>query len=427
MVKYYYDKANNIVERIVRRRFRQLGQTVFSMNKNILITPEGTKDYLFEEAVLRKKIENKLRDAFQFRGYHEVVTPNLEFLDVFYAVQSGMPVEQMYKLVDSKGRLMVLRPDSTLPIARLCATRLKNEPKPLRLYYNQPVFSVNPSLRGRSDEMLQSGIELIGAVGRKADIEVLVTAARVLQDLKIENFRIELGHIGIFNSLVSSLKVESATRERIRQLIEDKNYPALNDILDDLEEKEIASVIKMLPRLFGGQEVFEKARALIQEAKTVEILEYLESLYRSVRSLGLDDKITVDLGIVNRTDYYTGVVFKGYVEGYGEEVLSGGRYDALLKEFGEDLGAIGFAVNIDSAVKALLAAGGHVIAPSQVLVYSEPEYQIQALEHIAKLTEVKIGAEYSLCDTVEEALLYAKEKHIGRIDLVSDRIETIQL
>ena len=126
------------------------------MTQNRLITPEGTKDYLFEEAVLRRNIENKLRDAFAFRGYHEVVTPALEFLDVFTTSENGMPIEQMYKLSDAKGRLMVLRPDSTMPIARLCATRLKNEKLPLRLYYNQPVYSVTPSLRGRSDEMLQS-------------------------------------------------------------------------------------------------------------------------------------------------------------------------------------------------------------------------------------------------------------------------------
>ena len=147
------------------------------MKKNKLITPEGTKDYLFEEAVLRKTIENKLRDAFQFRGYHEVVTPSIEFLDVFNVPESGMPIEQMYKLTDAKGRLMVLRPDSTMPIARLCSTRLKNESMPLRLYYNQSVFSSNPSLRGRSDERMQTGIELIGVSNPKSDIEVLVTAA----------------------------------------------------------------------------------------------------------------------------------------------------------------------------------------------------------------------------------------------------------
>lgn len=397
------------------------------MKKNKLITPEGTKDYLFEEAVLRKTIENKLRDAFQFRGYHEVVTPSIEFLDVFNVPESGMPIEQMYKLTDAKGRLMVLRPDSTMPIARLCSTRLKNESMPLRLYYNQSVFSSNPSLRGRSDERMQTGIELIGVSNPKSDIEVLVTAAKALQNLKIENFRIELGHIGIFNSLMKALNVSVSTKETIRQLIEEKNYPALNDVLDDLNEQETASVIKLLPRLFGGREVFQKAKELIHDSATIEVLAYLESLYESLTALGLAEKLTVDLGIVNRNDYYTGIVFKGYVEGYGEEVLSGGRYDSLLREFGEDLGAVGFAVNVDSAVKALLSGKPHFVAPVEVLVFAEEAYQIKALEYINQLAELKIVTEYSLCDTAEQALAYAKEKGIARLDVIADTVKTINL
>jgi ATP phosphoribosyltransferase regulatory subunit len=392
-----------------------------------LITPEGTKDYLFEEAVLRKNVENKLRDAFRFRGYHEVVTPSIEFLDVFDTNECGMPIEQMYKMVDAKGRLTVLRPDSTMPIARLCATRLKKETMPLRLYYNQPVFSINPSLRGRSDEVLQAGIELIGVTGKKSDLEVVVTAIKVLQDLKIENFRLELGHIGLFNSLISQLNLSSSAKEEIRQMIEDKNYPALNDRLDELENQSCASVIKMLPRLFGGQEVFRRARDLMTDNETVKVLDYLEELYTSLSALGLKEKITVDLGIVNRTDYYTGIVFKGYVEGYGEEVLSGGRYDGLLKEFGKDLGAIGFAVNIDSAVKALLNTKSHQISPVEVLVFAQPENQMKALEYIQRLAEVKIVTEYSLFDTIEETLDYAKEKGIHRIDMVGDEVKTIDL
>lgn len=392
-----------------------------------LVTPEGTKDYLFEEAVLRKKVETRLRDAFQFRGYHEVVTPSIEFLDVFDTAECGMPVERMYKLVDAKGRLTVLRPDSTMPIARLCATRLKKEKLPLRLYYNQPVFSANPSLRGRSDEVMQAGIELIGATGAKSDLEVVVTAVKVLQALHIENFRLELGHIGLFNSLISKLQVSASVKEQIRQLIEEKNYPALNDLLDGLEHQDTASVIKMLPRLFGGAEVFSRARELMTDNETLEILDYLETLCRQLAGLGLSDKITVDFGIVNRTDYYTGIVFKGYVEGYGEEVLSGGRYDALLKEFGEDAGAIGFAVNVDSAVKALLNQKPPAAVQTEVLVFADSLHQMQALEYVERLAEVKIVTEYSLCDTVEDALAYAKERGISRIDIVADEIKTIHL
>ncbi len=397
------------------------------MNKNKLITPEGTKDYLFEEALLKKNIENSLRSVFHYRGYNEVVTPCLEFLDVFTAGVGSQSVEQMYKLVDSKGRLMVLRPDSTMPIARLSATRLKNEQIPLRLYYNQSVFSVNPAMRGRSNESVQAGIELIGVSNKKSDIEVLVTATKALQNLNIDNFRIEIGHIEIFNSLVSALNISDSTKEEIRFFIESKNFPALNDLLDDFGDRQEAVVLKTLPRLFGGYEVFDKARKLINDKKTASVLSYLEDLYKSISELGLEDKITVDLGIVNRNDYYTGIVFKGYVEGYGEEVLSGGRYDGLIKDFGEDLGAIGFAVNIDSVVKALLNSKDHSVEPVTALVFSKGEYQIKALEYIDSLAEKNIVTEYSLCDTLDEAIAYAKSKNIGRIDVVDENIKTINL
>lgn len=395
------------------------------MNNCKLITPEGTKDYLFEDAVLRKRVESKLSEVFLYRGYHEVVTPSMEFLDVFHGAATGVPIERMYKLVDAKGRLLVMRPDSTMPIARLCSTRLKNETLPLRLYYNQPVFSSNPSLKGRSDERMQTGIELIGSSDTRADLEVLVTAVKALQALKIDNFRIEVGHIGIFSSLVDALGVSPAQREAIRQLIEDKNYPALNDLLDGLEQEEIASVIKMLPRLFGGELVFSKARACIQDRQTLLILDYLENLYLSLGKLGLAEKITVDLGIVNRTDYYTGIVFKGYVEGYGEEVLSGGRYDSLLQEFGEKLAAIGFAVDVDAAVNALLHAGEHAVSETTVLVFAKEGYEIQALEYVEKLSSVRVISEYALCDALEEAIAYADKKQIKRIDIVSDEINTM--
>lgn len=390
-----------------------------------LITPEGTKDYLFEEAVLRKKVENKLRDVFLFRGYHEVVTPSMEFLDVFNGSATGVPIDQMYKMVDAKGRLLVMRPDSTLPIARLCCTRLKNESLPLRLYYNQPVFSANPSLKGRSDERMQAGIELIGATPEKADLEVLVTAIKSLQALNIPQFRIEIGHIGIFSSLVESMQISNAQKESIRMLIEEKNYPALNDLLDGLGQQEIATVIKMLPRLFGGQAVFAKARQCIKDPHTLQILDYLETLYKALQTLGLADKITVDLGIVNRTDYYTGIVFKGYVEGYGEEVLSGGRYDTLLSEFGEDWSAIGFGVDVDATVKALLRAQLQELSKVAVLVFAQEGYEVSALEYVEKLAQVRVVSEYALCSTLEEAIAYADQKKIQRIDVVSDEINTM--
>ena len=134
------------------------------------ITPEGTKDLLFEECLANRTASSILGNVFSHRGFHEVLTPGIEFYDLFSEDISGIPMEYMFKMSDSKGRLMVMRPDSTLPIARMVTTRLKNMEYPIRLFYNQRVYRYNPGLTGRSNEVMQAGIELIGAKGRRADL-----------------------------------------------------------------------------------------------------------------------------------------------------------------------------------------------------------------------------------------------------------------
>ena len=114
---------------------------------------------LFEDCVAMHTVENKLTALFSGLGYHEVQTPGLEFYDVLRSGNAGFPVENMFKLTDAKGRLMVLRPDSTMPIARMTSTRLQNAALPIRLYYNQKVYRCNPSFSGHSNEVMQVGVE----------------------------------------------------------------------------------------------------------------------------------------------------------------------------------------------------------------------------------------------------------------------------
>ena len=190
-----------------------------------LITPEGTKDLLFGECVIRRNIENTLMELFKSRGYSEIITPGLEFFDVFNLNSRYFPQVNLYKLTDSKGRLIVMRPDSTMPIARVVATRLREADLPLKLCYDQPVYRTEPALKGRSDEIVQAGIELIGSQQKMADLEVISTAVDSLRAFNME-FSIELGHIGIFKELVSRLEATAKEKESIRKLIESKNFPA---------------------------------------------------------------------------------------------------------------------------------------------------------------------------------------------------------
>ena len=393
-----------------------------------LITPEGTKDLLFEESMVRREIENNLHEIFKKSGYCEFITPGLEFYDVFNLNSSYFPQENLYKLTDSKGRLLVLRPDSTMPIARAVATRLKDATLPLRIFYNQNVYRTEPSLKGRSVEIGQTGIELIGSQMKTADLEVISMAAAALKACGL-NFSLEIGNIGVFKELVSRLEVSEREKEYIRQLIETKNFPALNDMLDSIGSGNVTEALKKLPALFGGEEVFEKAKKVMPDEKITDILDELKEIYKDVSDIcGKDIEITVDLGLVNNTDYYTGLIIKGYLQGHGDEVLSGGRYNKLISEFGYDIPAVGFAVNVDAIAKVASKNANEIKVPvPDAIVYAEPGYEVSALKLAQKLRNKGEIVENALFDDLDLVRDYAKEKKISRIIVVdgSSRTEVL--
>ena len=395
------------------------------MIKNRLITPEGTRDTLFEDCIARRRAEQNIKNVFLSRGYSEVVTPGLEFYDVFNSPEHGIPQERMYKLTDLKGRILTVRPDLTMPIARLAATRLKGHTLPLRLFYNQSVYAINPALSGRSDEVVQVGIELIGSSTRRTDLEVIATAVEALESCGLTDFRLEIGHIGFFNTLIQKLNLSDSDKDEIRALIEQKNYPALNDRLDKLENKEVANALKQLPALFGGEEVFDKARKLLDCPELLETTQYLRSLYKDLQKLGLSGKISLDLGIVTRNDYYTGIVFKGYVQGLGTTALVGGRYDSLLSDYGVDLPAVGFGIDVDAVAGVMKSPADKAPVPN-VLVFAEEGYEVKALSQVKKLTDTGFRAEFSVFETFEESKKYASQKGIETIYIVRDDIVEVK-
>ena len=384
-----------------------------------LITPEGTKDLLFSECIVRRNIEDSLMALFRSMGFTEIITPGLEFYDVFNQNSEYFPQENMYKLTDNKGRLLVMRPDTTMPIARVVATRLKDAYLPLKFCYDQSVYRTEPALKGRSDEIVQAGIELIGSQQKMADLEVISTAVDSLKAFNME-FSIELGHIGIFKELVSRLEATAKEKESIRKLIESKNFPALNDFLDTFGTSSITTALKKLPALFGGEEVFDKAEELMPDDNIKRLLDELKAIYNDISAIcGEEASITVDLGMVNKTDYYTGFIIKGYLQGHGEEVLSGGRYDKLISEFGYDVPAVGFAVNVNGIEKAIEKNGVYP-AEKQIdaLVYAEDGFEVDALRVAQELRDQGLIVEIALLDDPESVREYAKNKKIARVVVI---------
>lgn len=318
--------------------------------KNIL--PEGTRDLILDECVVKRSIERDIDDIFCKWGYKEIITPTVEFYETFNYNSQTLKEEDMYKFFDNSGRILVLRPDMTIPIARVVETKFKDEPLPIKLRYNSNVFRVHASLGGKRNEYTDCGVELIGLEDKKSDLEVLVLALEALNKLGLSDFKLEIGNIGFFEGVFETLDINEESKEIIAQYIEDKNLKNLEDYLETLDIKdEYKEFFNKLPWLFGDKSILEEAKVLVFNDGLKANLEYLENLYSELETLGYGDKVTFDLGMVPRLNYYTGIIFRGYGEGVGNTVLRGGRYDKLITSGDKYIPAIGFSLDINSVIE----------------------------------------------------------------------------
>lgn len=390
------------------------------MKKYDLMIPEGAKDLIFDECAVKRDIEKRLRSLFEGRGYSEVITSGLEFFDVFNGKARYFPQEQLYKLVDSKNRLLVIRPDSTMPIARLVATRLKDSVFPLKVFYNQNVYLVNPKNSGNDDESSQSGIEIIGGDIEKTDIEALSLAVEAMKFCSGNNFRFEIGSSEIFNGLIDLLNISDEEIEEIRNITESKNFPMLDKKLKGFDDSEVIIALRELPSLFGGKDIFTKAENLMKWDFARNAIASLKNAYTVLESMQLGNRITVDFGIVNRKNYYTGLLFKAYVEGYGKPILSGGRYDTLIGDFGKSVPATGFGVNIDPLCILELKKEKHLnVKTPSMIVFADEDCVAEALRHCSLLIRQGIIAENSVLSSLDETIFYARKRGIQELHKVS--------
>lgn len=328
------------------------------MNRFRISTPEGTRDLLFSSCRALRQTENTIRASLENSGYSEIITPAVEYFDVFAQANPELDQEQMLKVIDRSGRICVVRPDNTTPIARIAATRLDNAALPVRLYYSQKVFRSVVGGHGHKGEFLQVGAELIGADGLEADKDILSAAFGALTETGAAGFRIELGHAEIYKALIEELGVDAAAAESIRRLIENKSFAALGDTLSPYGDRPAAGALRAMPQLFGGMEVLDQVEALTGNVRVLGAVSYLRRLYRALDETGYGDRIMIDLGLVHEMDYYTGVMFRGYIGGAGAAILAGGRYNALCAKFGKDMPAGGFGIDVESVAESLQGAAG---------------------------------------------------------------------
>ena len=310
--------------------------------------------YIGAEARLRRTVEDVAMSVFEGWNYEEVITPTVDYYDLFEQGMGPREAQRGFRFTDNDGRLLALRPDVTSSVARMAATLLSERPRPLRFCYAAPVFRQQTQSHAEwRRENTQLGCELIGVGGKPADLEVLRLAAEILSRLNLESsYCITINNVEIFNGVAAELNLKASAREELRCLIDTREAAGLQRFLHNSSGNEVRA-FSQPTKLTGKRDVIQTARESITNARSITALDSLEELWTELESLGLQDSFEIDLGDVSSLDYYTGLSLKIYVHGAGSSVGRGGRYDGLTESFGRAEPAVGFVLNLDALTEVL--------------------------------------------------------------------------
>lgn len=315
--------------------------------------PHGVQDCFLVDAARRRRAEAALCECFARWGYQEVIPPSFEYYENLSVGASAELQQAMYRFLDREGHTLALRADFTPQVARMVATKLFDQPMPLRYFYVGSLFRYEEPQAGRKREFTQAGVELIGADTPAADASVVALAIAALEALELRYFQVNLGQMAFFRALTDNLSADAL--DCIREAIDHKNSACLRDALTQagVTGKQ-RDLLRRLPDLVGGPEVLDEARALsaglARASGIIAAIERLAQVYRLLQAYGVADRVILDLGEVRGMDYYTGITFRGVAPGLGWPVISGGRYDDLIARFGRPLAAVGFGLGIERAL-----------------------------------------------------------------------------
>jgi ATP phosphoribosyltransferase regulatory subunit len=309
--------------------------------------PPGTRDILPDEMRELRRLHLAMVDVFERHGYGEVATPAIEYDEVL-ARGDGRTAESAYRFFDERGDLLALRSDMTVPIARLVASRFAGAEPPLRLCYLANAFRAVRPQRGQMREFAQAGVELIGAPAPGGTAEVVEVLAATLDAAGLNRAVIGLGDADLYRQLLTELGVEGEARDSLLERLAGHDLVGLEVELSELEgiEDERISTCIALTQLRGGREVLEEARSL-GGAAVARATARLDETLGALEARGVADRVQVDLGLLRHLGYYSGAILEVYDPALGHVLGGGGRYDGLLKRFGLDLPAAGFALYLE--------------------------------------------------------------------------------
>lgn len=394
--------------------------------------PKGVATFLPEGASKRRAVERKILDSFTQWGYQEVIPPIFEYLDVFSLGVGEELLNRAYKFVDrATGRIMLLRPDVTPQIARMAATLLKDEPRPLRLCYSANVFRHEEEHAGREREISQIGGELIGPSDAEADAEMITLAIEILRKLGLKSFKIALGQMGFTRGMLRPFESDPVLFRKILHAVAKKEASQLEALLKEekVRPKTRTEVLALLD-LFGGEELFKEALPFASSPSCRAGLQRLKAVYTILKRAGYQEYLLIDLGEARGLDYYTGTIFEIFAEGVGSELGGGGRYDHLLEQYGAPSPSTGFALHIERLQWAMEKVSqneeGYSSADFLLLHSEEATPQALALSHELRETGLRVIRRNGLRGGVESYLASARRQKIDRILILTGASEPIR-
>ncbi|MBE3090153.1 MAG: ATP phosphoribosyltransferase regulatory subunit [Actinobacteria bacterium] len=374
--------------------------------ENLIVKlPFGFRDIFPTEAQEREVIKETIRQEFLLWGYGEVKTPVLEFTK---NISSGVGKNWKDKLIsffDIDGNLVSLRADMTIPIARLTGMRIKSEQLPARFFYFANSFRQSGLSKGKPRVVSQAGLELIGSSGFASDLEVLAILINILKKLKIDNFKVGLGHIKIVEGLCDWLKLDFKTGELVRNNLISNNFVEIGELVSKKDSKKA----ELFMELLKPEKDMEKISGLlsnVDEKKVAESFSYLKKVYEALKELGLNDYMLLDLSIIRDFEYYSGLLFEVYCPKTIDLLGSGGRYDGLIKKFGLDVPATGFALDVDLLHESIGESKLYSFkSEERTIVYGNPEDCLKLVQFASEIKNKGVITE----------LIFGSEKNLGKI------------
>lgn len=394
--------------------------------EKLLHTPEGVRDIYDNECKKKRKVLQKMHHVLSLYSYNDIETPTFEFFDIFNQDKGSAASNEMYKLFDRDNNTLVLRPDMTPSIARCVAKYYDDEELPIRLCYQGNTFFNTPNHQGKLNEITQLGAELINDDSSAADAEVIATVIDCFLASGVKEFQIEIGEVDFFKGILKEANLDEKTGNEIRDYIHNKNFFGLESLIKELDlDEKIKKVLLSFDQLFGGCDMLEHAKSLVSNSLSIEAIERLEKVYKALSYSGYEKYVSFDFSLLSRYDYYTGVVFRGYTYGTGDAVVKGGRYNNLLRQYGKDAPAIGFAFYIDDLMMAInrQKIEVHIDNSDSIILYEidKQETAIRMANNLRKSGRKIELIRKSKKKTVEDYAAYGKKNHFsGMFFLTSD-------